>query len=308
MSEVLVSDFGFDGLLSGVLRSRRREAEAPAGLEQRLKARLALEEAELVRPQAFGSAEAMRERRSAASLWGAIGLHAAAAVVLVVMVSAGVHVATPKQTAVEALTLPPPPARVQVDQRGGGGQQGAGPVTTGHLPRAAAEQLMPPKAPPVDAARLAVEPTVVMPNVQMAQTAPNLGDPASTLHGYSLGTGRGTGIGQGDGPGVGEGSGGDFGGGVMHPGGEITKPDLIYAPDPEFSEEARRAKFSGNVLVYLWVDEHGNPSHVRVIRGIGMGLDEKAVEAVRQYKFKPAMLHGKPVKVDMDVDVDFHIF
>ena len=83
---------------------------------------------------------------------------------------------------------------------------------------------------------------------------------------------------------------------------------LIHSVEPEFSEEARKAKFSGDVQVYLWVDEQGSPSHIRVIRGVGMGLDEKAVEAVRQYKFKPAMKDGKPVKVDMYINVDFSIF
>jgi len=56
------------------------------------------------------------------------------------------------------------------------------------------------------------------------------------------------------------------------------------------------------------VDEQGRPTHVRVVRAIGMGLDEKAIEAVKQYKFKPAMLHGKPVKVAVDVNVRFQIF
>ena len=95
---------------------------------------------------------------------------------------------------------------------------------------------------------------------------------------------------------------------IVHIGGPVQAPSLIYSIEPEFSEEARKAKFSGNVQVYLWVDEHGNPSHVRVVRGVGMGLDEKAVEAVRQYKFKPATKDGKPVKVDLYVDVNFNIF
>ena len=60
--------------------------------------------------------------------------------------------------------------------------------------------------------------------------------------------------------------------------------------------------------VYLIVDQQGNPTHVRVVRGVGMGLDEKAVEAVRQYKFKPAMQNGKPVPVDLYIDVNFQIF
>jgi len=123
-----------------------------------------------------------------------------------------------------------------------------------------------------------------------------------------MGNGSGTGIGGGNGNGVGPGSGGNAGGGVMHIGGGISSPVVIHEVDPEFSEEARKAKFAGNVEVYLWVDEAGNPSHVRVVRGVGMGLDERAEEAVRQYKFKPAMRDGKPVKVDLYIDVNFQIF
>jgi protein TonB len=93
----------------------------------------------------------------------------------------------------------------------------------------------------------------------------------------------------------------------MHIGGSVRAPVLTFSVEPEFSEEARKAKFSGNVLVYFVVDENGNPTHVRVMRGVGMGLDEKAVEAVRQYKFKPGMKDGKPVKVEMAIEVNFQI-
>jgi protein TonB len=83
---------------------------------------------------------------------------------------------------------------------------------------------------------------------------------------------------------------------------------VLFAPEPEFSEEARKAKVSGNVLVYLQVDAVGRPTHVRVLRGIGLGLDEKALAAVRAYKFKPAMENGHPVAVEMNVEVNFQIF
>ncbi len=83
---------------------------------------------------------------------------------------------------------------------------------------------------------------------------------------------------------------------------------LVYQVEPQFSEAARKAKLSGNVLVGLWVDADGRASHLRVLRGIGMGLDEKALEAVRQYRFRPAMLGGRPVPVEMNVEVDFQIF
>jgi periplasmic protein TonB len=184
-------------------------------------------------------------------------------------------------------------------------------VTKGHLPKfTQQEQIVPPKAPPTIAPKLAVEPTVVVQkDLKLADNKmPDLGMPNSTLVGSSMGNGNGTGIGSGNGAGIGPGSGGNTGGGVMHVGGSVRPPVLVSQVDPEFSEEARKAKFSGNVEVYLWVDEQGNPSHVKVVRGVGMGLDEKAIEAVRQYKFKPALQNGKPVKVDLYVDVNFQIF
>jgi TonB family protein len=80
---------------------------------------------------------------------------------------------------------------------------------------------------------------------------------------------------------------------------------LVYSISPESTEEARIEKRSGNVLVNLWVDTNGNPSHVHTLRGVGLGLDEKAVEAVKQYKFKPALKNGEPVLVEINVEVNF---
>ena len=96
--------------------------------------------------------------------------------------------------------------------------------------------------------------------------------------------------------------------GPLRIGGGVLAPILIYSVEPQFSEEARKAKVAGNVLVNLWVDTNGLPSHVHVIRGVGMGLDEKAVEAVKQYKFKPAMKNGEPVTVELNIEVNFQIF
>jgi TonB family protein len=91
-------------------------------------------------------------------------------------------------------------------------------------------------------------------------------------------------------------------------GGSISTPQLIYQVEAEFSEQARKAKVPGKVVVNLWVETNGNPSHVRVLRGVGMGLDEKAIEAVKQYKFRPAMENGKPVLVEVNVEVNFQVF
>jgi len=83
---------------------------------------------------------------------------------------------------------------------------------------------------------------------------------------------------------------------------------LISHIEPEFSEEARKAKFPGVVTVSLIVDTEGLPQNVHVIRGVGMGLDEKALDAVRQYRFKPARENGHPVPVQVNVEVRFSIF
>jgi protein TonB len=192
---------------------------------------------------------------------------------------------------------------------GGGGQPGETPVSRGHLPKLAEQQIVPPMQPPRITPKIAMEPTIVMQDLKLADNAmPNVGMPNSPLPGVSMGDSRGTGIGPGDGPGMGPGSGGNRGGGPRHVGGSVSMPEVLYSVEPEFSEEARKAKTSGDVNVYLWVDERGNPTHVRVVRGMGMGLDEKAIEAVKQYRFKPAMENGRPVTVEMYVIVNFQIF
>jgi TonB family protein len=91
-------------------------------------------------------------------------------------------------------------------------------------------------------------------------------------------------------------------------GGGVIGPIPIYQPSPTFSEEAKKAKFSGTVTVSLIVDKNGMPQNVHVTKGVGMGLDEKAVEAVKQYQFKPATENGKPVAVFENIEVNFKIF
>lgn len=254
----------------------------------------------------------MAVKRSPASTAVAVGLHVLVILLIAIFVATQVHVTQAPKIAVTTVTAPPPPPILpkEVQIGGGGGQHDVAPVTQGRLPKLAQEQLVPPKAPPTIAPKLAIDPTVVVQkDLKMATNdMPNLGMPNSNLKGVSLGNGTGTGLGAGNGSGIGPGSGGNTGGGVFHIGGGVSKPVVLFAPEPEFSEEARKAKFSGNVEVYLWVDENGSPSHIRVVRGVGMGLDEKAIEAVRQYKFKPAMKDGKPVKVDLYIDVNFQIF
>jgi TonB family protein len=124
-----------------------------------------------------------------------------------------------------------------------------------------------------------------------------------------MGTGSGGGMGPGGGNGYGPGYGGNAGGGLYQVGGRISLPVLIVQPEAEFSDEARRAKYQGLCLIGLIVDAQGNPQNVHVVRALGMGLDEKAMEAVRQYKFKPAMKDGKtPVPVELTIEVNFRLY
>ena len=252
----------------------------------------------------------MAAGRSYRSTAWAFAAHAAAILLILYLVKSHVHFAAPVKLARVVELAVPPKAPVKIKAMGGGGgQRGPTPVTKGTPPKFAETQIVPPKAPPLMEAKIHVEPTIeVQQDVKMASSLPQIGVASSPLVGMSMGNGSGSGLGSGNGSGLGPGSGGNTGGGPKRIGGGVSAPVLVYSVNPEFSEEARKAKAAGHVLVNLWVDEKGIPTHVRVLRGFGMGLDEKAVEAVKQYRFRPSMENGKPVTVELNVDVTFHIF
>jgi protein TonB len=215
--------------------------------------------------------------------------------------------------------LPIAPKGPQMGGGGGGGSHDILQAPKGRLPKFSDQPVTPPMLAVNDHPKMTVEPSIKMPqNITMPNNnLPNLGDPRTSVvgplsngtgTGAGMGTGSGGGIGSGSGAGYGPGEGGGTGGGLYHVGGGVSAPQLIYAPDPEFSDEARRAKYQGVCVVSLIVDAHGMPQRVRVVRPLGMGLDEKAVEAVRQYKFRPAMLSGRPVPVEVNVEVNFRIY
>ena len=241
----------------------------------------------------------MEPKRDARSTMTAILLHAAAILLIFWTMALKTPFVTPGKMAVATvLTLPAPDLG---KMGGGGGQKGLTAVTKGKMPKIA--DLQKPKItmpdPTVD-----VQKDLKMTNNNM----PNFGDPNSPLLGNSMGRGSGTGMGNGTGSGIGSGSGGGMGGGVRQVGGGVEGPVIIYQPEPEFSEEARKAKFMGVVTVSLIVGADGKPQNVHVTRGVGMGLDENAVAAVKQYRFKPATENGKPVAVYLNVEVNFEIF
>jgi periplasmic protein TonB len=255
---------------------------------------------------------------------GYYGLLIAAIALTVYLGHRIVKAAAPAQkvtvTLVDPADLPAlKPSKTQVGGGGGGGDRDVIQATKGKLPKFSMEQI----TPPVVVVRnpnpkLPVEPTVVIPpQVQLAaNNMPNLGDPLAhgvlpsngTGAGGGIGSGSGGGVGSGKGPGFGPGEGGGTGGGIFHVGGGVSPPRQIYAPEPEFSEEARKAKYQGVCTLGLIVGTDGRPSNIRVLNSLGMGLDEKAIEAVKNWKFEPAMKDGHPVRVEIAVEVDFHLY
>jgi TonB family protein len=94
---------------------------------------------------------------------------------------------------------------------------------------------------------------------------------------------------------------------VYSVGGGVAAPVLLYRKEPEYTEEARKARVSGTVQLYVEIDPSGTPTNIQVQRGLGLGLDEKAVEAVQQWRFKPGYKDGKPVSVVANVSVSFKL-
>ncbi|HYW44436.1 MAG TPA: energy transducer TonB [Bryobacteraceae bacterium] len=247
-------------------------------------------------------------------------LHAVA--IAVIVISAGVGTpppATLRPTVWVATDLSRylPSAPPKSHGGGGGGAGDATPATRGKLPRFAPRQFTPPAAvirnfDPL----LAMEPTlvgkpsIVPPNVNL----PNYGDPAAPLGPPSGGRGRRGGIGDGDGGGVGghtgPGYGDDDGGGVTATTGirgSATAPVVLFKLEPEYTEDARRARIQGTVILRIEVDTNGRPRNISVRQSLGLGLDEQAMDAVRHWKFRPGRQNGRPVVTVALVEVNFRL-
>src|SRR5579864_1046167 len=257
---------------------------------------------------------------------GSTGVHVLIAAIVISGYSIGRHVvnAAPPQkvtvTLVDPGDLPAlKPSKTQVGGGGGGGDRDVLAATRGKLPKFSMEQI----TPPVVVVRnehpkLAVDPTIVVPpQVQLAtNNMPNLGDPMAhallpsngTGAGGGIGTGSGGGNGSGKGPGFGPGEGGGVGGVIFRVGNGVSPPVPIFKPEPEFSDEARKAKYQGVCTLGLIVGADGKPYEIHVVGSLGMGLDEKAIEAVKNWKFQPAMKDGHPVAVPIALEVTFHLY
>ena len=120
-----------------------------------------------------------------------------------------------------------------------------------------------------------------------------------------VGSGQGTGNGEGRGPGIGDGEGGGTGGGPYRPGSGVEPPRLLREVKATYTEEARRRGITGDVLMEVVVRRDGSVGETHVLQGLGYGLEDRAISAVRQWRFAPAMRKGVPVDVLVEVAVEF---
>jgi TonB family protein len=201
---------------------------------------------------------------------------------------------------------------------GGGGERSPIPATAGRIPPTG-PQIVAPSVHIFQNSILLVQPTVEgAENSRVIDNdLPNWGDPNSRVRTDSngpgccqgIGDGDGTGIGPRRGPGAGPGPSGVGTSPIGPPGNGVSIPSCLYCPKPEYSDEARKVHFQGLVELSVVVLADGKPGRIEITRGAGMGLDEKAIEAVRNWRFKPAFgPNGKAVAVIVPIEVQFQLF
>lgn len=204
---------------------------------------------------------------------------------------------------------------------GGGARTSPPPRRAERRGRARTSSPVPPRvAPPEMAPQLAAAPEPVLeapvvpaaadqqeaPGVLEAPAEPAL-EGAGRGTGEGAGTGSGAGIGEGTGDGIGEGEGGGTGGGPYRPGSGVEPPSLLHEVKPAYTETARAGGIQGDVLLEIVVRRDGSVGDVRIVRGLGYGLDERAVEAVRLWRFAAARRTGVPVDVVVEVAMEFRL-
>jgi TonB family protein len=212
-----------------------------------------------------------------------------------------------------------PPAKDRAGGGGGGGEHKQIPQTQGKIPKFEMTRITPPLMTPHPTPKLPAEPTLLGPPELKIPSPndPNFGDPLAALMTASAGSGGGGGMGTGDGGGIGSGSGGGLGpgygggtgGGAFRPGtGGVGYPSCLYCPEPQYSEDARKAKFQGIVVLQVIIQPDGHATNIQVVKGAGLGLDEKAIEAVKTWRFKPAVgPNGTPVATITPIEVNFRL-
>ena len=208
------------------------------------------------------------------------------------------------------LVEPPPPVKTVKTEikNAGGGQRSPLPPVKAELPRPAPKVFTPPlvtiehPALTMDASLIAAPDAWAAPTGAIGNPLGAIGGGGGFGSGGGLGNGRGTGIGNGNGSGV-----GGNGNGIYSVGNGTTPPTVLTKVDPEYSEEARKAKYSGSVMLSIVVNTDGKAEDIKVVKSLGMGLDEKAIEAVQKWRFTPGKNKGIPVKVRAQIEVNFRL-
>lgn len=192
----------------------------------------------------------------------------------------------------------------------GGGHKTLLPVDRGNVPKVAQKVFLWPTPRSRETPQIAL-PTGLEDMPRIAVDTP-IGIPTGFLGTRSLGRGDGHGVGDGKGnkigPGEGHGPGGQPGVGSGGPLQHLSAlPQVLWKIEPEYSEEARKVRHQGSVMLALEVGSDGRPKNIRVVRSLGLGLDERAVEAVSQWRFKPGVFNGRPVSSPVSVEVSFRL-
>ena len=250
-----------------------------------------------------------------------IGLHAAIIALLVVPLLW--HLERPadaknKNVDVTPLDISPYVSKLPAGAQKAGGGGGANdhtltPVNKGKLPKFKWTQFTPPQIKIENQnPKLAMDPSLLGPP-DLKVPSPNMstfGDPLASALSDSLGHGNGTGIGSGTGGGLGPGEGGGTGGGAFRAGvNGVGVPVCLYCPIPQYSDEARKAKYQGTVVLQVTITTDGRAINISIVKGPGLGLEEKAIEAVKGWKFKPAVgPAGKPVATIVPIEVTFRLY
>jgi TonB family protein len=280
---------------------------------------------DLIHPQKLPPLEVTSKPVEVGSIWGAYGGGEKRSGLVSLLIHVGViglmlvvfqKVVVKKKGLFDGpiVYVPPykmPAAAQKAGGGGGGGQKMPTPVNKGQAPRPALKPFIPP-AVAMEKPKLPAIPEI---NAHAPEIkAPDYGDPLANMAALSggqgsqgLGNGSGGGVGNGRGNGYGPGEGGGMGGGVYRVGGDVSAPILISKTEPEYSEEARKAKYSGTVLLSLIVGADGLPRDIKVVRPLGLGLDEKAVEAVQKWRFRAGIKGGHAVATQATIEVSFRL-
>lgn len=279
-------------------------------------------------------AQGIRARRSTTvPLIVSTSLHGMAVAIILIVASLGFAVADERT---DPLKEPEPIRLVFLVAAGPGGGGGGGglkfktpppkaerkgvekvssPIPARRLPPPMRPEPKPPEPPkPLDAkpiqpvmAPIPTKPAETQDRDGLLAKAPETPPSQGPGTGGGVGSGQGTGLGQGDGTGIGEGSGGGYGGGPFRPGSGVEPPRLLREVRADYTDEARRANIEGEVELEIVVRRDGSVGEVKVVRGLRGGLNERAVQAVRQWRFAPGRMKGVPVDVVVEVGVEFRL-